>query len=211
MPTIHTEDGVDLHYEEVGTGTPMVFVHEYAGDVGPGSRSCAFFGRRYRCIAFNARGYPPSAVPADRAPIPGPRHRRYRRRHPGIGLAPAHVVGLSMGAFATLHLGLRYPQMARSLTAAGVGYGAAPDKRAQFHAETDATAAKIEALGMAEMGKSYARGPTRLVFEEKDPRGYAEFHDQLLEHDTKGSVLTMRGVQQGNGRACSSWKPASGR
>ncbi|MDP3417334.1 alpha/beta fold hydrolase, partial [Falsiroseomonas sp.] len=114
----------------------------------------------------------------------------------GLGLGPSHVVGLSMGGFATLHMGLRHPDLARSLVAAGVGYGAAPGKTAQFHAETDAAIARIRAEGMDRFGLTYSRGPTRLVFEEKDPRGYAEFQAQLCEHSTEGSALTMNGVQR---------------
>ena len=45
---------------------------------------------------------------------------------------PAHIVGLSMGGFAALHFGLRYPQLARSLTIAGVGYGAKPEQQARI-------------------------------------------------------------------------------
>ena len=197
MPTITADDGVDLHYEEAGTGTPLVFVHEFAGDARAWEPQLRFFARRYRCIAFNARGYPPSAVPHD-----GTAYSQDRATDDignvieALGLAPAHVVGLSMGAFATLHLGLRHPRLARSLTAAGVGYGAQPGKRDQFRAEVDATADRIAAEGMARMAGTYGRGPTRLVFEEKDPRGYAEFMTQLAEHDTDGAVLTMRGVQR---------------
>jgi len=197
MPTIRTDDGVDLYYEEAGRGTPLVFVHEFAGDHRSWEPQLRFFARRYRCVAFNARGYPPSGVPKD------PKAYSQDRATDdiaavieGLELAPAHVVGLSMGAFATLHLGLRYPRLARSLTAAGVGYGAAPGKRDQFRAEVDATADRIAAEGMPTMAKTYGRGPTRLVFEEKDPRGYAEFLSQLAEHDTDGAALTMRGVQR---------------
>ncbi|MBY0335597.1 MAG: alpha/beta hydrolase [Acetobacteraceae bacterium] len=196
MPSIRTDDGVDLHCEEVGSGIPIVFVHEFAGDSRSWEPQLRFFGRRYRCIAFNARGYPPSAVPAagqysqDRATDDVAQVIRK------LGLAPCHVVGLSMGAFAALHVGLRYPHLARSLTAAGVGYGAAPDKRAQFREETDATIARIRAEGMGTMAGVYGRGPTRLIFEEKDPRGYAEFLSQLGEHSTEGSAGTMAGVQR---------------
>ena len=197
MPTIRTDDGVDLYYEEAGRGTPLVFVHEFAGDHRSWEPQLRFFARRYRCDAFNAWGYPPSGVPKD------PKAYSQDRATDdiaavieGLELAPAHVVGLSMGAFATLHLGLRYPRLARSLTAAGVGYGAAPGKRDQFRAEVDATADRIAAEGMPTMAKTYGRGPTRLVFEEKDPRGYAEFLSQLAEHDTDGAALTMRGVQR---------------
>ena len=197
MPTVKSSDGVDLHYVDVGSGTPLVFVHEFAGDIRSWEAQLRFFARRYRCIAFNARGYPPSAVPAD------PKAYSQDRATDdiadvirGLGLAPAHVVGLSMGAFAALHLGLRHAGLARSLVAAGVGYGAAPGKRDQFRAETDAAIARMRAQGMAEFGKTYAHGPTRLVFEETDPRGYAEFHNQLLDHSTDGSSLTMQGVQR---------------
>ncbi len=197
MPTIRTDDGVDLYYEEAGSGTPMLFVHEFAGDHRSWEPQMRFFARRYRCVAFNARGYPPSGVPQD----PGAYSQDRATADMAavinaLGLAPAHVVGLSMGAFATLQLGLRHPHLARSLTAAGVGYGAAPGVRAQFRTEVDATADRIAAEGMARMAGVYGSGPTRLVFEEKDRRGYAEFLAQLAEHDTDGAALTMRGVQR---------------
>ena len=197
MPSLLTDDGVTLHYEEAGSGTPMVFVHEYAGDHRSWEAQMRFFSRRYRCITYAARGYTPSEVPSD--------PEKYSQDRAtddiaavikGLGLGPTHVVGLSMGGFATLHMGLRHPDLARSLVAAGVGYGAAPGKTAQFHAETDAAIARIRAEGMDKFGKTYSRGPTRLVFEEKDPRGYAEFQAQLCEHSTEGSALTMNGVQR---------------
>lgn len=197
MPSIRTEDGVDLHYIEAGEGTPLVFVHEFAGDARSWEPQLRFFARRYRCIAFHARGYPPSSVPTS------PKSYSQDRATDDIAavitalkLAPAHVVGLSMGAFATLHLGLRHPHLARSLTAAGVGYGASPDKRAQFQSEIDGSVAKLRAAGMAHFAPIYAHGPTRLVFEEKDARGFAEFQAQLAEHSTEGSALTMQGVQR---------------
>jgi pimeloyl-ACP methyl ester carboxylesterase len=197
MPSLRTEDGVNLHYEEAGSGTPMVFVHEYAGDHRSWEMQLRFFSRRYRCIAYAARGYPPSDVPADPAKYSQDRATDdIAAIITGLGLGPSHVVGLSMGGFATLHLGLRHASLARSLVAAGVGYGAAPGKTAQFHTETDAAIARIRAEGMDKFGLTYSRGPTRLVFEEKDPRGYAEFQQQLCEHSTEGSALTMNGVQR---------------
>ena len=197
MPFLRTDDGVDLFYEEAGSGTPMVFVHEFAGDSRSWELQMRFFSRRYRCVVFNARGYPPSAVPNSAASYSQDRATDdIAAVIKALNLAPAHVVGLSMGAFATLHLGLRHPQLARSLVAAGVGYGAAPGKRDQFRAEVDATAARIRAEGMDKMADIYSRGPTRLVFEEKDPRGFKEFQTQLAEHSTEGSALTMQGVQR---------------
>jgi pimeloyl-ACP methyl ester carboxylesterase len=197
LPSITTRDGVRLAYEEAGSGFPMIFVHEFAGDIRSWEPQMRFFSRRYRCIAYAARGYLPSDVPED----PG----SYSQDHAtddiaavlgGLGISHAHVVGLSMGAFATLHFGMRHAGMARSLVAAGVGYGAAPDKREQFRAESEATARRIQTEGMAKVAEGYAVGPTRLPFAAKDPRGHAEFMRQLAEHSTLGSALTMLGVQR---------------
>ena len=197
MPSIRTDDGVDLHYIEAGSGTPMVFVHEFAGDALSWEPQIRFFSRRFRCIAYFARGYAPSGIPTD------PKAYGQDRATDDIAavitslnLAPAHVVGLSMGAFATLHLGLRYPHLARSLVAAGVGYGAEPSKRAQFQAELDASIAKLREIGMEKWATTYAHGPSRLIFEEKDPRGFAEFEAQMATHSTEGSALTMQRVQR---------------
>ena len=62
---------MDLHYEEAGQGTPLVFVHEFAGDCRSWEAQLRFFARRYRCIAYNARGYPPSSVPTGGPACPG--------------------------------------------------------------------------------------------------------------------------------------------
>ena len=67
MPSLKTSDGVNLNYHEAGSGTPVIFVHEFAGDARSWEPQIRHFSRAYRCIAFNARGYPPSDVPTDGA------------------------------------------------------------------------------------------------------------------------------------------------
>jgi pimeloyl-ACP methyl ester carboxylesterase len=197
MRHLTADDGVRLYYEEVGSGTPLVFVHEFAGDHRSWEPQMRFFARRYRAIAFNARGYPPSDVPAD-----GGRYSQDRARDDiravldGLKIEKAHVVGLSMGGFATLHFGLDYPSRAHSIVVAGCGYGAEHDKRAQFQRETEQSAANLQAKGMAEVAPSYASGPTRVQLQNKDPRGFTEFARQLGEHSTTGSSLTLLGVQR---------------
>jgi pimeloyl-ACP methyl ester carboxylesterase len=156
-----------------------------------------YFGRRYRCIAYNARGYPPSDVPAD-----GKRYSQDRARDDiravldALKVDRAHVVGLSMGGFATLHFGFTYPARALSLVIAGCGYGAAPGERHKFAEEAERSAGQFETLGMAKASETYAIGPTRVQFQNKDPRGWKEFASQLAEHSSQGSALTMRGVQK---------------
>jgi len=197
MPHITADDGTRLYYEETGTGTPVIFVHEFAGDYRSWEPQVRHFGKFYRCISFNARGYPPSDVPKD-----GERYSQDRARDDiravldGLKIDKAHVVGLSMGGFAVLHFGMRYPERARSLVIGGCGYGAAPNQREQFIAEAEAAARRFEELGMAKAAEAYALGPTRVQFQNKDPRGWAEFAKELAEHSTEGAALTQRGVQK---------------
>lgn len=197
MPHITTDDGVRLHYEESGRGFPVVFVHEFAGDARSWEPQLRHFGQRYRAIAFNARGYPPSDVPDD----PG----KYSQARAAddiasvldeLNLSQAHIVGLSMGGFATLHFGFRHPGRARSLAVCGCGYGAEPSERDKFREEGANTVAFIREHGMAKFAERYAFGPTRVQFQNKDPRGFAEFLAQLAEHDPVGAALTQLGVQR---------------
>jgi pimeloyl-ACP methyl ester carboxylesterase len=197
MPHLTTDDGVRLFYEEIGSNVPIVFVHEFAGDSRSWELQVRHFSRRYRCITFNARGYPPSDVPDD-----GEQYSQQRACEDikavmdALKIDKAHVVGLSMGGFAALHFGFAYPNRARSLVVAGCGYGASPDKRAQFAAETEATAQRFDEIGMEKAALAYALGPSRVQFQNKDPRGWREFADQLAQHSARGAALTMRGVQK---------------
>jgi pimeloyl-ACP methyl ester carboxylesterase len=111
------------------------------------------------------------------------------------GVDRAHVVGLSMGGFCALHLGLRHPERARSLVVAGTGYGAQPERQESFRAESAVIAESFRGEGAAEVAKRYAVGPARVQFQNKDPRGWAEFARALGEHDSTGAALTMLGVQ----------------
>jgi pimeloyl-ACP methyl ester carboxylesterase len=196
MPHLTADDGVRLYYEETGTGTPIVFVHEFADDYRGYEGQLGHFSRRYRCIAFNARGYPPSDVPDEPARYSQDRARDdIRAVLDRLAITKAHIVGISMGGFATLHFGLAYPERSLSLVVAGCGYGAEPDKRQQFHEETAKTIALIESAGMKRASETYAIGPTRVQFQNKDPRGWTEFAARLADHSTLGSANTMRGVQ----------------
>lgn len=197
MPHITTDDGVKLYFEEAGSGATLLFVHEFAGDWRSWEPQMRHFSRYYRCITFSARGFPPSDVPTDPANYSQARARDdIAAVLDGLELDTAHVVGLSMGGFATLHFGMAYPQRCRSLVIAGCGYGAEPDSRAQFAQEAETAARRFEELGMTEAGESYALGPTRVQFQNRDPRGWQEFRDQLIEHSALGSAQTLRGVQK---------------
>ena len=196
MPAIVTDNGVKLHAEETGQGDPLLFVHEFAGDHRSWEPQVRYFSGGYRCITYAARGYPPSDVPADPAAYSQARAVADAVAVlDGLGAERAHVVGLSMGGFTALHLLLRHPGRVLSAVVAGAGYGAQPERQEGFRAECEAIAAAFDAEGSRQVAPRYAAGPARVQFQNKNPRGWAEFAAALGEHSARGSALTMRGVQ----------------
>jgi len=189
-------DGVRLYVEETGAGNPIVFVHELGADHREWEAQVRWFSRFYRSITFNARGYPPSDVPADPSlyGLPFVVHD-IAAVMKGLGIAKAHVVGLSMGAYAALHFGLMYPEMARSLVVAGVGSGSPPADRAAWISESEATARAYLEQGSPAVAEVTGRKPTRLQLLRKDPRAFEEFLSHLREHSAEGKARTILGYQ----------------
>ncbi len=196
MPTLSTDDGVKLYYEETGSGTPIVFVHEFAGDYRSWEPQVRHFSRRYRCITYNARGYPPSDVPPDVDSYSQQRARDdIRSVLDALGLQRSHVMGNSMGGFATLHFGMAYSPRALSLVVAGCGYGAHPAQYAQFQEQARTLAKTMLEEGMEKLAATYGHGPARMQLRKKDPRGFLEFIRNFSEHSALGSANTMLGYQ----------------
>src|SRR5262249_20318691 len=160
--------GISLYYEEAGTGFPVVFVHELAGDSRDWEDQMRFLSQQYRVIAFNARGYPPSDVPGDgnvygqdkaTDDIAGIMHH--------LGISKAHVVGLSQGAAAALHFGLRYTEMATSLVITSGGSGSYPAFRDAWKADVIALADRILKEGMEPVARDLMEGPARVQLRSK--------------------------------------------
>jgi len=196
MPKARASDGVSLYYEESGEGVPILFVHEFAGDHLSWEPQTRQFKSTFRCITYAARGYPPSDVPANVAA-----YSQERAVDDAIAVLDAarveaaHVVGLSMGGFATLHLVLRHPDRVLSAVIGGVGYGAQPERQEQFRRESHAIADAFERDGSAMVAVGYALGPARVQLQNKNPDAWREFAAALARHDAGGAALTMRGVQ----------------
>lgn len=198
MPTISGSDGVRLYYEEAGTGTSVIFVHEYAGDWRSWEPQMRYFARRHRCVTFSQRGYPPSDVPADAG--------KYGQDIAcgdvialmnALNIDRSHIVGHSMGALTALLIGVRHPDRCVSVTAAGCGYGSSPDPAVveQVRAQSRETAKMFETVDFKAAAARYADGATRQAHKDKDPRGFAEFAAMLAEHSPVGHAMTMREVQ----------------
>lgn len=198
MPHIGTRDGVRLYYEEAGSGSAVVFVHEYAGDYRTWEAQMRFFARAHRCITYSQRGYPPSDVPGD-----GAQYGQDIARDDVLALMDAlkidkaHVVGHSMGAYTALHVGIKAPARCLSVTAAGCGWGSKPDakEREAMKAVAAETGKMFAEQGIEKAAAAYADAPMRQALKHKDPRGYAEFARMLGEHSAEGHAQTMFNLQ----------------
>ncbi|HVX79153.1 MAG TPA: alpha/beta hydrolase [Bradyrhizobium sp.] len=198
MPYAVANDNVRIYFEEAGSGTPIIFLHEFAADYTNWEPQMRYFSRGHRCIAYSARGYTPSDVP-DAAEV-------YTYKHfytdalavlDHLKIEKAHLVGLSMGSYSSLQIGINAPQRALSMTLAGVGSGSSLENLDAFRKQCQATAEQFEAIGSAEVAKVTREAPGRIPFLVKDPRGHADFYAALARHDAKGSANTMRSFQGG--------------
>jgi pimeloyl-ACP methyl ester carboxylesterase len=188
-----TANGIELYYEETGSGPPVVFSHEFAGGYRSWSLQVNALARLYRCITYNHRGFPPSDVPSD--PEAYSQDLLIEDLHAlldHLALDKAHLVGFSMGGNVVLNFALRYPDRCHSI--AVVGTGAGTTNRDLFAENISHTVALLRAEGIGGFAETYSRGPTRLPFLRKDPAGWAEFREQLEEHSAEGQALIMLGV-----------------
>jgi pimeloyl-ACP methyl ester carboxylesterase len=189
-------DGVQLYAEETGSGPPIVWLHEFAADLRTWEGQVRRFSRDYRCITYNARGYPPSDVPdTDDVYTYDWEYRDLRAILDGFGIDRAHIVGLSMGAYTGLQFALQSPDRVTSLLFASGGSGAPRGQREKFMNDSTEAAERMRRDGMAAAASGIANGATRIQLRNKDPRGWEEFRRYLGEHSAAGSALTMRNFQ----------------
>jgi 3-oxoadipate enol-lactonase len=198
MPYTTTRDGVQLYFEESGSGTPIIFVHEFAADYASWEPQMRYFSRKHRCITYSARGYTPSHIP-DAAGDYSYEHFRDDAiavlDH--LKIPAAHFAGLSMGAYSSLQVGLHAPKRVSSLALAGIGSGFEAERLKGFRDQCQSHALQFEREGSAALARLTGMGPGRIAFLVKDPRGFREFYDALGQHDAQGSANAMRGFQGG--------------
>lgn len=193
MPHADLKD-VTLGYEDVGSGPPVVWVHEYFGDHRSWGPQLTAFSRSYRNVVYDARGYPSSTAPGEvefysqQAMIDDLDHLLDH-----LGIDRAVIAGLSMGGSVAINYGIQHPGRCLGLIVAGCGSGST--ERASFEAKAERMLAVIAAEGMAGLHRWMESDPTRIPLKEKDPLGWEELGRRLADRSPEAAQAVYRGVQ----------------
>jgi pimeloyl-ACP methyl ester carboxylesterase len=104
-------NGIELAYESLGEGPPVVFVGGLDMDMGMwrNGYAPAFLERRYRALLLNLRGVPPSQVtppPYSVFELADDCEAAIR----ALGIESCFVVGASLGSFVSQEWALRHPR-----------------------------------------------------------------------------------------------------
>lgn len=185
-----TVNGVELFYEAVGEGQPLIFCHEFASDMRAWHQQIHWFSRNFRCISYNFRGYPPSSVPSEPAAYAHDElvtDLRGLLEH--LGIDRANVVGVATGGGVALNFAIRHPELVQSLVVVGAGAGSVD--REAWVAAARTLSADIARDGMDALVDNIERAPQRQALRLKDPMSWAEFIRNMRELSPLGCSLIM--------------------
>ncbi len=117
MPTTMV-NGIDLYYEETGSGPPLLLIAGLSGNTLGWTLLMPALAERFRVIAFDNRGAGRSSAP------PGPYSTQQMPYEAAalldqLGVARAHVLGHSMGGMIAQELALAHPEQIDRLVLLG--------------------------------------------------------------------------------------------
>jgi pimeloyl-ACP methyl ester carboxylesterase len=129
-------NGLDLHYLERGSGTPVVFLHGFGSCAEAWFQQFDALADRYRCIAYDSVNHGYSQNSADGEPEPD-RADELEGLLGALAIDAPVLVGNSMGALTLLRWAARHPSAARALVPSGMGITASgehlsPERRRQM-------------------------------------------------------------------------------
>jgi 3-oxoadipate enol-lactonase len=131
MPKLTVND-TQIHYEEKGAGYPVILLHGLTFDRRMWEHQVEGLARSYRAITVDLRGHGLSASPDMEYDLDMMTEDVYQAMRE-LGIAQAHVVGLSMGGMIGMRLALDQPEAVRSLVLLDTSAEAEPADRASAY------------------------------------------------------------------------------
>lgn len=119
-PTRVSLDGVEIHYVERGTGSPVVLVHGSLADYTywASAAQIAPLSEHHRVIAYSRRYNHPNTNPSGPDHSPVVEAEDLGKLLDRLDTGPVHLVGHSYGAYTALLFTLEHPERVRSLVLA---------------------------------------------------------------------------------------------
>ena len=104
-----------LFYEVTGDGPPLLLIHGLGSSSRDWENQVEPFSKKYQVITLDLRGHGQASKP------PGPYSVRMFAEDTealirALGVAPLHIVGISMGGMVAFELAVHFPELLRSLT-----------------------------------------------------------------------------------------------
>jgi len=182
-------DGVSLHYEMAGQGDPILFIHGLGSSGRDWEMQVPFFAPNYRVVTVDMRGHGQSDKPR------GPYSVRLFAEDTAhliqaLAIAPAHVVGISMGGMIAFQLALDHPELVRSLVIVNSG----PEMVARTFKERLAVQQRLwitRLLGMRKMGEVLSQ---RLFPKPEHETQRAMLVERWAENDARAWRDSLRAI-----------------
>lgn len=188
MPTLHV-NGIDLYYETVGKGQPVLFIHGLGSSSRDWEMQVFDFSKQYQVITFDLRGHGQSEKPrgpytmslfaADTAELIN-----------SLGVAPIHVVGISLGGMIAFQLAVDHPELIKSLVIVNSG----PEvvvRTMKDRWNVFMRFATVRLLGMRKMGEVLSK---RLFPKDAQAEIQKLFVERWAENDARAYSDTLRAI-----------------
>ena len=111
---------MDLYYEVTGQGDPLVFIHGLGSSTRDWEYQISYFSTHYQVVAFDVRGHGKSDKPVGSYSIPLFAEDTSELIK-ALDIAPAHVIGISLGGMIALQLATDFPELVRSIVVVNSG------------------------------------------------------------------------------------------
>lgn len=188
MPILPLDD-VDLYYEVIGEGQPLLLIHGLGSSSRDWQEQVGTFASRYQIILFDVRGHGKSSKP------PGPYSvplfaADTAKLLKSLGIGPVHVVGISMGGMIAFQLAVSEPEMVRSLTIVN----SSPELVVRTLKERMQVWQRfliVRLLGMRKMGQVLSK---RLFPKPEQEEMRAIFVERWAENDVRAYLEAMRAL-----------------
>ena len=195
MSEFTTADGIRIYYESKGSGSPILFVHEFGGDYRSWTRQVDALSSDHRCITYSARGFWPSDAPDDET--------RYGQTQASgdlvalmdhLQLDAAHLVGTSMGSFTSLDVALANPGRVHSLTLVGNSSGPRDAAERDHYRKTwiGEEVRLRETRGQAGAVEVLRQDPAYQSFQQQDPDGWAVYAANLEQQPVHSAIHILK-------------------